>query len=257
MDTFFAKSPDGVKIAYDRSGSGLPLVLIHGGGSNRGDWHECGYVDRLQKDYTVITLDLRGHGESDMPTDQEAYDTEKMGDDILSVVDACNFEQFFLWGMSFGGKVSRYLASKSNRVSKLVLLSATMGPGAPDDLREEIEKFNEKWPPIVKSQNEGTLDLEALAENDREFLLNFNVPVIMAWGKAMLEWPMVEPADILCPTLIVAGSDDKRVMEGVRIYETELEGTQVQQVVVDGLDHSQVLVEIDTTMDIFLSFTNS
>jgi pimeloyl-ACP methyl ester carboxylesterase len=48
MNTLFATSPDGVRVAYDRSGTGPAIVMLHGGGSSRQEWHEAGYVRRLQ-----------------------------------------------------------------------------------------------------------------------------------------------------------------------------------------------------------------
>lgn len=69
MDTLFASSPDGTCIAYDRCGTGQAIVLIPGGGGSRQEWHEAGYVDRLREEFTLISIDLRGHGQSDLPTD--------------------------------------------------------------------------------------------------------------------------------------------------------------------------------------------
>jgi len=117
MKTNFANSPDGTRVAYDRSGTGPAIMLLHGGGSTRQEWHKAGYVSRLREKFTVITMDLRGHGETGMHTNPEYYTPEKMGQDILAVADACGFEHFILWGMSYGGNVSRYLAQTAHRSS--------------------------------------------------------------------------------------------------------------------------------------------
>jgi len=257
MSTFFVNTPDNTRIAYDCNGSGPAVMLVHGGGSNRKEWHEAGYVERLKKDFTVISLDLRGHGESDLPTDPTDYSTDKMGQDILSVADACSVERFTIWGMSFGGKLSRYLGAKSERVDKLILMGVTMGPGASPERRQEIEAFCEKWPPILQAQNDGTLDLDSLSPEDREFMLNFNVPVIMAWGQAMVNWPSIEPADLRCFTLWLVGSEDEEAMKNMNEYQASLEGTKVQLHIIDGLDHGQVFDEIDKTFPTMLAFTKS
>lgn len=52
-----ATSPDGTKIAYETTGTGPALMLLHGGGQTRRSWNERGYVDRLSKRFTVITVD--------------------------------------------------------------------------------------------------------------------------------------------------------------------------------------------------------
>ena len=61
-ETSFASSPDGTQIAYDCRGAGQAILLLHGGGVTRQEWHERGYVRRLQDRFAVVTLDLRGHG---------------------------------------------------------------------------------------------------------------------------------------------------------------------------------------------------
>lgn len=246
-----------MRIAYDCRGSGPALVLIHGGGSSRQDWHDEGYVGRLQNDFTVITLDLRGHGESDLPTDPADYTTEKMGQDILAVAEACGFERFTIWGMSFGGKIGRYLASRSERIVKIILMGTPMGPGAAGELRREIEQSCSRWPPILQAQRTGTLDLASLSEVDREFLLNFNVPVILAWGKAMLDWPSIEPADFICPALWLVGSEDQQAINSVREYKHALKGSRVKLHIVEGLNHLQVFEQIDTVLPAMLNFTQN
>ena len=257
MDTLFATSSDGMRIAYDRNGTGPALVLLHGGGSRRQEWHDAGYVKRLQDDFTVITLDLRGHGESATPVDPADYTIDKMLADVLAVADACGIERFTLWGFSFGGKVSRYLAAQSGRVNKAILMGATLGPGAPGQLRQDIVDFCAHWVPIIQTQRDGSLNLDALSQDDQDFLRNFNVPVMLAWGRAMLDWPVIEPADFRCPTLWLVGSEDQNALDSVREYESSLKGSRVQLHIVEGLNHEQVFEEIDRVFPTLLAFTQS
>ena len=49
MNTRFIVSHDGVRIAYAVTGAGQPLMLVHGAGKTRMDWHTLGYVERLSK----------------------------------------------------------------------------------------------------------------------------------------------------------------------------------------------------------------
>jgi pimeloyl-ACP methyl ester carboxylesterase len=257
MNTLFATSPDGMRIAYERCGTGPALILLHGGGGRRQEWDEAGYVKRLQDDYTVIHLDLRGHGESAMPIDPADYTIDKMMGDVLSVADACGAEHFTVWAMSYGGKIGRYLAAHSERVDKIVLMSTPLGSGMPGALRQNILDFCAHWPTILKAQREGTLDRVSLSQADENFMQQFNVPVMLAWGPAMLDWPAVEPADFRCPVLMLIGSEDQDVAESVRKYETSLKGSRVQVQILEGLSHEQVFDEIDKVFATMLAFTQT
>src|SRR5262245_6718869 len=103
-------SPDGTRIAYDVTGSGPALILLHGGGQTRKAWHDAGYVSRLAKSFTVITIDIRGNGESDKPVTKSAYNVERLVEDVLAVADAAGAKRFALWGFSYGANVGRYVA---------------------------------------------------------------------------------------------------------------------------------------------------
>src|SRR5215470_1886688 len=81
-ETHYAASTDGARIAYDVSGEGPALMLLHGGFiQTRGDWRETGFVSRLKGEFRVITVDLRGHGESERPRESAAYGIERLCDD--------------------------------------------------------------------------------------------------------------------------------------------------------------------------------
>ena len=257
MTTLFANSPDGTRIAYEQSGAGPALMLLHGGGHSRQVWHEVNYVERLQSHFTVIAPDLRGHGESGSPTDPADYTADKMVQDILAVADACGVERFAIWGFSFGGKVGRYVAARSERVARIALMGTPLGQGTSNEFRQFFEDFCAHWPPIIQAQAEGTLDLDSLSQDDRELLERSNVPAMMAWGRAMLNWPAVQPADFRCPVLWLVGSEDRFAMITVREYEPALPGSSVQLHIVDGLNHGQVFDEINTVFPTLLAFTQA
>src|SRR5262249_51174679 len=86
--TSFATSVDGARTAFDLAGTGPGLLLLHGGGQTRRVWREHGYVARLRESFTVVSVDIRGSGESDKPDGVEAYAIDRMTDDILAVADA-------------------------------------------------------------------------------------------------------------------------------------------------------------------------
>jgi pimeloyl-ACP methyl ester carboxylesterase len=257
LKTQYAASPDGRRIAYDCSGRGAAVVLIHGGGGSRNEWHEVGYVKRLQDTFTVITIDLLGHGHSDQPTAASDYAIAKQIDQILAVADDCGIDKFSLCGMSYGGNVGRYLAARSERVTRFIMMGTKLGPGAPEPTRSEILTFMDHWPPILQALQNGTLKLESLSEDDRQFHEAFNVPVIMAWGQSMLDWPPLGPKDFHCPVLWVVGTEDGPVMDNALAYKAELEDSLVLLHHCEGLDHGQVMDEIDQVFPTIVEFLGS
>lgn len=98
-----ATAPDGVPIVYTVTGSGTPaLVFIHGWMCNQGFWPA--QVDALSAEFTVVTLDLPGHGSSGM--EREDWPLLALGADVEAVVDHLGLDQVILVGHSLGGPVS-------------------------------------------------------------------------------------------------------------------------------------------------------
>lgn len=98
-----ASSADGVEIAYTVWHHGDPgataLVFVHGWQCDRGYWSE--QIDTFDDDYTVVTVDLAGHGDSGV--DREEWKLASFGGDVAAVVEALELESAVLIGHSMGG----------------------------------------------------------------------------------------------------------------------------------------------------------
>lgn len=220
-ETRFVTSADGTRIAYDVRGSGPAIVLLHGGGQTRQVWHRAGYVERLAKEFTVVTVDIRGNGDSDKPSSPEAYQFERINADILAVADAVKAPRFALWGFSYGANVGRYLASRSDRVNAMVYIGINFGPAVGGRFLDAVKKM--PAPPV--------------------------------WITAMLTYPPVEPADMRCPTLWLVGSNNEIAMDSAKEYRDRLAGTRVTLEVIDGLNHPQELDRIERVLPVEMAFT--
>lgn len=81
----FATSPDGARIAFDAEGAGPAIIPLHGGGQTRRGWREAGYVSAVSPEFTVISMDLRGSGESDKPETARDYAVSRLVEDYPEV----------------------------------------------------------------------------------------------------------------------------------------------------------------------------
>lgn len=245
--TRFAVSKDGIRIAYDEQGQGTALVLLHGFTVDRQDW--LGWVKKLQNKFKVITLDMRGRGESDKPIEPQAYQLERLIDDILAVVDACAEEKFSLMAHSWGGSVGLHLAARSNRITRAVIAGTSFGPIFTDESITEYRIFLEQLASL-KAQGR----LEEVAEPNRTFATRANFEVLLASNEGLRGWPGVMPAELLCPTLIYAGTVADKIAEELRRHRSLMELAGVRLELFEGLDHSQEVVALERVLPTVLQF---
>src|SRR5246500_780847 len=101
------KMPDGLTISAQEWGNpnGPEILFIHGFSQSHLSWLRQVTDPQLAADLRMITLDLRGHGSSDKPLEQECYAHEKWGDDIAAVMRATGLRRPVLVGWSYGGNV--------------------------------------------------------------------------------------------------------------------------------------------------------
>ena len=254
MTTSFVVSKDGTRIAYDKTGTGRAVVLLHGGGQSRRVWHDNGYVARLSDDFTVIVVDIRGHGESDGPRGVEAYAIDRICDDIVAVAEDAHFTRFAVWGYSFGGNIARYLA-RSECVSKIVMIGVGFGAAAPPSFKDYALSLQVKWTPIIQAAKSGTLSLDSLSAQDRVIWQTGSIPFTVDLLGAIVTWPPVEPEDLRCPALWLVGTANENAMSSVHEYRERLGGTKAVLQLLPGLTHADELTKIEQVLPVMRKFT--
>ncbi|WCK55304.1 alpha/beta hydrolase [Aneurinibacillus sp. Ricciae_BoGa-3] len=120
-------NPNGIQIAYKERGSGKPIVLLHGFCGSSAYWDDL--VPLLEKDFRVITPDLRGHGHSSVP--DQPYTMENMAEDIRGLCESLQLQAPVLLGHSLGGYVT--LAFAERYPDYLIGFGLIHSTGLPDD----------------------------------------------------------------------------------------------------------------------------
>ena len=114
---------DGVGLAYDDVGrrDEVPLVFIHGWTANRHRWDD--QLSHFAGRYRVISLDLRGHGDSDLTPDP--YTIGGLAREVLALLDGLGVHRFVPVGHSMGGMIALTLALEHpERVERLVVIDS-------------------------------------------------------------------------------------------------------------------------------------
>ncbi len=113
-----------INLYYEKSGTGKPLLLIHGNGETHKIFDKA--MPLLAEYYTVYAIDSRGHGKSDVTLE---YHYDDFAEDIKCFIEELNLEQPILYGFSDGGIVGLLLAAKYPQLlSQIIISGANLNP---------------------------------------------------------------------------------------------------------------------------------
>ena len=98
-----------INYALTRSGSGTPLVLLHGFTGSSVNWQHI--IPSLAQSHSVIAPDILGHGSTDSPPDSHRYRMEYVAHDIVTAIRAMTTSPITLLGYSMGGRLALYIAA--------------------------------------------------------------------------------------------------------------------------------------------------
>ncbi|UXY55589.1 3-oxoadipate enol-lactonase [Pseudomonas tohonis] len=207
---------DGARIAYRLDGAAdLPLLVLSNSiGTTLHMWD--GDIAALSRHFRVLRFDTRGHGESSVPAGD--YALERMGRDVLELLDALDVPRAHFLGLSLGGVIGQWLGIHApQRIDRLVLANTSpwLGPKAQwderiaavlqaDDLVDTAAGFLRNWFPAH------LLDAQApVVERFRAMLLATDRQGL-AGSFAAVRDADLRPglARIQAPTLVIAGRHD-------------------------------------------------
>jgi pimeloyl-ACP methyl ester carboxylesterase len=131
---------DGIKLYYEETGSGTPVVFVH---EFAGDYRS--YESQMRyfcRRYRCIAYNARGFPPSDVPTDGEKYSQDRARDDIRAVLDALNVHKAHIVGLSMGGFATLHFGfTYPDRARSLVV--AGCGYGASPAQRQQFAEETE------------------------------------------------------------------------------------------------------------------
>jgi len=191
----------------DDGGDGLPLVLVHGGESDRTQFTRL--RSYLGPEIRAISYDQRDSGVTVNPP--EPYTMETLADDLVDLLDALGLQRANLLGTSFGGALVQHTAIRHpDRVDSIILVCTTPSWAlCPDRIDELLEMSHEDRQQALKDlflTPEGQARLGDRAEK----VLTYRDPAKSERRHAAMRGHEARDRleDIKAPTLIVHGTDD-------------------------------------------------
>lgn len=214
----FVNAGDGARIAWRIDGdsdAGKPvLVLSNSIGTTLRMWDA--QIEELAKHFRVLRYDLRGHGASGVPVG--AYSLDRLGRDVIELLDALGIERAHFLGLSLGGFVGQWLGVHApERIDRLILSNTSpwLGPGkqwderiaavlqAPD-MAETAEVFLANWFPARMLAAK-----EPVVETFRAMLLATDPQGLAGAWAAVRDTDLRRTIALIDrPTLVIAGLHD-------------------------------------------------
>ncbi len=141
------RAADGTRLAFTTTGTGLPLVCVPGGPGRASAYLED--LGGLAQDRTLVRLDLRATGHSDVPADPSTLRFDRLADDVEALRAHLGEDRIDLLGHSAGTLVAQaYAAAHPGRLRSLVLvtpLDALQGGHRADVPAVRASRASEPW----------------------------------------------------------------------------------------------------------------
>ena len=233
----FIKTDDNVKLFYESTGKGEPIIFVHEFAGDYRSWEP--QINYLSRYYQCISFCARGYPPSEVPESESSYSQERAWRDILSVMDNLKIEKAHIVGLSMGGFATLHLGiNAQDRVLSLVIAGCGYGAIPVDKtsfnkeadfsnisldsakiiLNEGMDKFGSEYalgPSRVQFQNKDPkgwqLFNDQLVKHDP--VGSANTLLGIQNKRPNLYTLEEEIRGITCPTLIINGDEDDMCLE--------------------------------------------
>lgn len=255
----------GVRLHYEREGSGDPMVLIPGTGQGGGILRNV--ADALRDRFECVLIDNRGAGQSEVTDD--GYTIPQMTADAIALIDQLGLGPAHLCGQSMGAMIAQSIAVERPDLVRTLQLHGTTDHARYPHLRRQLEirlslVRNELWeifgpnsavwlnPPHYVNEHD-----EELTLHQETFFRNLPNPVSLAghFAADLAYDSEGRLSEITCPTLITVGSHDITTLPayGESVHR-QIAGSNF--VVIDGAGHLPFLQMPDAFNRIVIDFLN-
>ena len=232
-------------MTYYIYGKGEPTILFYCWRSSTEFW--IPQVTYFSQKCQVVTLDMRGTGNSDKPFGE--YTVNVLADDLNSIIDALNVKSLIVVGSNYGTKiVVKYVTHYPKKISKLILLSFYPGPisSLPNFNEEMFEKWRQMalkspswfvdgfWKGAFPDPKLGSLrewGLKSAKRTPPEIFRDGWYNIVKADVRALLK-------KIDVPTLIIGGDKDNFDIENTKYLQEEIPNAEKQ--IIRGI-HSKLI----------------
>ena len=241
---------NGVRIAYDVIGQGPAILLTHGYAASSHMFKANAAA--LAIDHTVITWDMRGHGQSDYPTDPAEYSADRAVGDILALLDTVGAGRAVIGGHSLGGYLSlAFNRDRPDRVRALVMIDTGPGFRNPEG-RQRWNDMAERR--AVAFEKHG---LEAIAgEGELDPTVHRDSSGLILAARAMLPQQdasvMESLPDIRVPTLVIVGEDDSGFIAGSEYMAAKIPAATLKMIPGDHAPNLSNAATFDAVLREFL-----
>jgi pimeloyl-ACP methyl ester carboxylesterase len=247
---------NGIAIEYQDGGQGSPVLLGHGYSATGRMWD--GQRAALGDRYRIISWDMRGHGQTESPSDPAQYSAALTVADMRALLGHCRVERAVVGGLSLGGYVSlAFYLAHPEMVRALVICDS--GPGYRN--AEARAAWNARA--HERAAELETKGLDALAGRSREMREAMGHHVSAqglahaARGMLAQESPAVIDglATIRVPTLIVVGDQDGPFLAPCEYMAKKIPGARLE--VIAGAGHASNLDQPAAFNRVLLGFLQS
>ncbi|MBM4126149.1 MAG: alpha/beta fold hydrolase [Nitrospira sp.] len=253
---------NGVTLAYSDRGAGVPLVFLHAFPLNRTMW--ASQEQALSSQFRVVTVDLRGHGESDAPLWR--YTLDQAADDVRGVLDHLSIQQAVFVGLSMGGYILfAFYRKYADRVKGLVLADTKAQADTDEGKRARFEMAQ-----VAYKKGPGAIADLMIPKLLSPASINAN-PELVRTVRAMIEgnqisgiagdlMAMAERADsipflnqIACPTQIIVGERDHATpLSDAELMADRIPGARLS--IIPGAAHLANMEQPDQFLEIVRAF---
>ena len=236
----YATTDDGVKLYFEETGTGVPVVFVHEFAADHRSWEM--QMRHFGQRYRCVTYGARGYPPSDVPEKPESYSQNRATDDILAVMDHLKIDKAHVVGLSMGGFASLHFGFRHPKRARSLVV-AGVGYGAEKDqqarfkaevevvakslLSEGMAAFAEKYaygPTRVQFENKDPRGFaefkKALGEHSARGSANTQIG---CQGQRPSLYDLIDKMRALTvPTLVLTGDEDWPCLSPALLLKREI-----------------------------------